>query len=158
MNLSTILAVGKGLAIKREKADDNTGQTFAHLKFTDLFVKREEVTELCRQRPGWCETSFFDELGAPLGAWSLTLHETQFTVTGSIAGPGGKDKLKLTEATLEGIEVTFTKLGAVVSGQLVWKIAGDEASDAEPLLGRECLAVWVLEDGGQQDMLRDRAA
>ena len=158
MNLSTILAVGKGLAIKREKADDDSEQTFAHLKFTDLLVRREEVTDLCAQRAGWCETSFFDELGAPLGAWTLVLHKTNFTVTGYITGPGGKDKLKLAEATLEGIEVTFTKLGAVVSGQLVWKIAGDEASDAEPLLGRECLAVWVLEDCGQQDMLRDRAA
>lgn len=158
MNLSTILAVGKGLAIKREKADDDSEQTFAHLKFTDLQVKREEVTNLCAQRAGWCETSFFDELGAPLGKWTLVLHETAFTVTGHISGPGGKDKMNLVEATLDSIEVTFTKLGAVVSGQLAWKIAGDEAGDAEPLLGRECLAVWVLEDGGQQDMLRDRAA
>lgn len=48
--------------------------------------------------------------------------------------------------------------GALLSGQLIWTVAGDEAGDAEPLLGRECGCLWAVEDGGQQDLLRDEAA
>lgn len=158
MKLYTVLTIGKSIAIKREKGDDDNEQTFAHLKFTGMVAKREEVNDIAGQRPGWCETSFFDEMGAPLDHWTLALRKREFVVTGHIRGHGDGNSLKLAKATLSGIELEFVENAAMVSGQLVWPIAGDEAGDAEPLLGRECIAAWVLEDGGQQDMLRDRAA
>ena len=157
IHLSTVCTIGKSLAIKREKGDDESEVTRAHLKFTDLFVTREQVDAVCGQRPGWCETSFFDELGAPIGDWSLTLHQTAFVLAGAIDEPGGEG-VRFTEAAVDSLELTFTKLGAVARGHIVWTVAGDEAGDIEPLLGRECKAEWHLTDGGQQDMLRDRAA
>lgn len=53
--LDTVLVLGKGLTIKREKGDDDNEVTRAHLKFTDLFLHREQVNALCGQRPGWFE-------------------------------------------------------------------------------------------------------
>lgn len=147
IHISTTLTLGKSLAIRREKDGDDE-VTCAHLKFTDLFLSREQVNALCGQRPGWCETSFFDELGAPIGDWSLTLHKTAFVLAGAIDEPGGEG-MRFTEAAVDSLELKFTKLGAVASGHLVWKVAGDEAGDIEPLLGRECKAEWQLTDGGQ---------
>jgi hypothetical protein len=154
--LTTIITLGKSLAIKREK-DEDVEITRAHLKFTDLFVSREQVNALCGMRASWCETSFFDELGAPFGGWSLALTGSEWTLAGAIEGPG-EDSLRLPDATLSGVELTFTKLGAVASGEIRWTVRGDEAGDAEGLLGRECRADWRLTDGGQRDMLRERAA
>lgn len=154
IHISTTLTLGKSLAIRREKDGDDE-VTCAHLKFTDLFLSREQVNALCGQRPGWCETSFFDELGAPVGDWSLTLHKTAFVLAGAIDEPGGEG-IRFTEAAVDSLELTFTKLGAVARGQVVWKVAGDEAGDIETLLGQQCRADWHLTDGGQQDMLWDR--
>lgn len=157
IHLETVVTIGKSLNIKREKGEDETEQTFAHLKFAELFVTREQATDLCGQRPGWTETSFFDELGAPLGDWTLKLNAVEFTLAGAVDAPDGEG-IRLTGATVTGIELTFTSLGAVMSGQIVWPIRGDEAGDIEPLLGRECRAEWHLTDGGQGDMLKERAA
>lgn len=163
MQINSTLTVSKGLTVKREKDPENEGCeiTRAHLKFSALFVDRDQVNALCRQRPGWAEVALFDELNAPLGLWTLTLHGREWTVTGPISGPGGAE-LRLANATLSGVELTLTSIGgntgALLSGQLIWTIAGDEAGDAEPLLGRECGCNWVLEDGGQQDLLREEAA
>ena len=156
IHLSTVCTLGKSLAIKREKGADGE-ITRAHLKFTDLFVTREQVNALCGQRPGWCETSFFDELGAPVGNWSLTLHKTAFVLAGAIDEPGGEG-MRFTEAAVDSLELTFTKLGAVASGQVVWKVAGDEAGDIETLLGQQCRADWHLTDGGQEMLLLVEAA
>lgn len=154
INLQTVITVGKSLAIKREKGDDETEVICAHLKFTDLFLRREQVNALCGMRPGWAETAFFDELGAPFGLWSLSMPAAEFTVAGTISGPDDNG-LTFTEATIDGVEIAFTKLGAVMSGQIVWLIAGDEASDIEPLLGRICQAKLTLSNGWQMDTLRD---
>lgn len=159
MHITSTLTLGKSLAIKREKGDDDAEVTRAHLKFTDLFLSREQVNTLCGMRPGWAETSFFDELGAPFGAWRIALDGSEWSLAGAIDGPRD-DGMRFTDssAVLDGVELTFTKLGALASGQITWLVAGDEAGDAEPLLGRECRAELHLTDGGQRDMLKGQAA
>lgn len=154
IQLITVLTLGKALAIKREKGEDEADVTKAHLKFSEMFLRREEINQICGLRPGWAETSFFDELGAPLGLWSLVLHKAEFTVGCIITGPDRRG-LKVVGALLSGIELTFTDLGAVMAGEITWLIAGDEASDIEPLLGRECSVAMAISDGGQMDMLKD---
>lgn len=158
MNISTVCTIGKSLAIKREK-DDDADITRAHLKFSDLFLTREQANALAGMRPGWCETALFDELGAPLGSWSLALDGSEWSVAGSIDGPGGEG-LRLTDnaTTLAGVVLTLTKLGVSMAGELSWHVGGDEAGDAEPLLGRQCAVTWHITDGGQRDMLRESAA
>lgn len=157
ITLTTTGKIGKGLTIKREKAADDTEQTFAHLKLADCFVTRREIDLVCDQDDGW-SGGFFDDMGAPRGAWSLVLHKVAFTATGGVHGPTEREKIEVANATLDGLEITFTKLGGLLSGTLTWLVAGDEAGDAEPLLGRECRVALVLEDGGQRDMLKEKAA
>jgi hypothetical protein len=158
MHITSTLTLGKSLAIKREKGDDGE-VTRAHLKFTDLFLHRDQVNALCGQRGGWSETSFFDEYDAPLGLWTLVLHESAWSLAGAIDRPNGEG-LRLTDATavLSAVELTFTPLGALAAGQITWLVAGNEAGDIEPLLGRECHADLHLSGGEQIDMLKGPAA
>lgn len=155
MKLETILTVAKSISIKREKGDGDCDVTRAHVKFTDLYITREQVNELVRQRPGWCETAFFDELNAPLGAWSLVPHDTALEVSGRIRA-SEIATLSLPSADLTAIEITFVGTagtpGALVSGQLAWLVAGDESSDIEPLLGRICGCNLVVIGTGQERM------
>jgi len=154
MKLTTVVTIGKSLAIKREKSEAGEA-TVARLKFSEMFIQREAVNTIAGQRPGWAETSLFDEQGAPHGDWRLSLLDRSFSVTGDIAVDSKTDALRLSDATLSDVEITLTSLGALMSGTLSWPVAGDEVSDIEPLLGRECAAHWVLTDGGQGDLLKD---
>jgi hypothetical protein len=45
------------------------------------------------------------------------------------------------------------RLGALLHGELSWVAAGDEASDVDCLLGRQCVAHWELHDGAQMSLL-----
>jgi hypothetical protein len=157
ITLRTTGKVGTGLAIRREKAEDKTEQTVAHLKVTDCFVTRREIDALCERIEGWSE-AFFDELGAPLGVWTLVLHKVSLSATGRIHGPEPAE-IAITEATFDNLEITFTKQGGLLAGTITWLVAGDEAGDAEPLLGRECGVALVLTDGGQEKLpLQGQAA
>lgn len=155
IELKTIGVVGKGLTIRRLKGDaDGNYRTVACLKLTKVFVRREEIDRLCAQPDGW-HRAFVDELGAPRDVWSLVLHKATFTASGVIAGPDGEG-IKRGDAVLDNIELEFAALGGLLSCTVSWLIAGDEAGDIEPLLGHECRVLLSLDDGGQQDMLRDR--
>lgn len=151
IQLNTTCTAGKSLAIKRNKANDEE-VTRAHLKVSDLFLTREQINSLCGMRPGWAETSFFDEYGAPFGEWALALRTSEFAIGGLLIGGHAPGGMHIANATLSGVEITMTKLGAVLAGHIVWQAAGDEVSDAEPLLGRQCQIVMALDDGGQRDM------
>lgn len=157
ITLRTTGKVGTGLAIRREKAEDKTEQTFAHLKVADCFITRREIDALCGREVAWSE-AFFDELGAPLGLWTLVLHKVALSATGRITGPGDGG-IAITNATFDDLEVTFTRQGGLLAGTITWLVAGDEAGDAEPLLGRECGVALVLTDGDQEQLpLQGRAA
>lgn len=62
MKLTTVVTIGKSLAIKREKSEAGEA-TVARLKFSEMFIQREAVNTIAGQRPGWAETSLFDEQG-----------------------------------------------------------------------------------------------
>jgi len=153
VKISSDATMAKSFTIKREKSDDNI-RTIARLKFSDLFISREQINEIACQRPGWAETSLFDEQGAPLGKWRLLL-DSALSATGSMGDPANSFSFLLPDASLSKLEMELTKLGAVLSGCLSWPISGDEVGDIEPLLGRKCAANWVLSDGGQIDLLKD---
>lgn len=151
ITLRTTGKVGTGLAIRREKAEDKTEQTFAHLKLADCFITRREIDALCdRPDAGWSD-AFFDDMGAPLGLWTLVLHKVEFSATGRIHGPEPAE-IKIANATFGNLEITFTKQGGLLAGTVTWLVAGDEAGDAEPLLGRECGVALVLTDGEQESL------
>lgn len=157
MKLTTIVTIGKSLSIKCEKSEAGES-TVAHLKFGEMFIQREQINEIAGQRPGWAETSFFDEQGAPLGHWCLSLSGTALFVTGKIRGKNAAQSLCLVDSNMSGIKIALIPLGAMLYGNLSWQISGDEVGDIEPLLGRECSAELTLSDGGQKDMLKEGAA
>lgn len=156
MKLKTVLTVAKNWSMKREKGEDGSEATFGHMPFSDMFITREQVDQVLGQERGWSRTALFDELGAPRGFWSIASPKLELSVVGTVGDGEKDDRLQLLQATLDGIEVTLTEQGAVVSGRLSWLVAGDEAADIIPLQGRVCSVNWDL-NNIQGDMLREAA-
>lgn len=151
--IETTAQLSKGMTIKREKEGD-VEVLVAHLKFDGALIQREIIDELVGQRIGWAQSCLFDEQGAPIGHIDISLPRLVAQVTGKIRGVKDDDSITLSQAFLDGVSLSLFDNGALLSGALAWKVAGDEASDLEPLLGRLCALHWVIQDGGQRDMLK----
>lgn len=158
MKITTTCEVAKGLNIKREKGEDEIERVIAHLKVADLFVTREQINELCGQGPGWSETALFDDQGAALALLDIGLPNAEFPVTGDLHQANGTARLKIGLGTLSGLSFLTTTQGASLSATLSWEIAGDEASEIEPLLGRNVVVALDLQAPRQRDLLKDRVA
>lgn len=158
LTITSVATVGKSLSAKREKQDDDTQATIAHLKFAGLFLLRDEIDALCGQAPGWC-AAFYDDNGAPVLRASLSLLKREYTVIGRLAHSADRTlgALTFTDATLASMAVAFTELGGELSGELIWQAAGDEISDVEPLLGQLTRVEWTIRDEEQGDLLRNAA-
>lgn len=154
IRIKSVLEVGKSLAIKLEKGEDSQEVHFAHLKFSALFVTREQIDALADQEEGWARGALFDELGGPVARLWISLHGTEFRLTGKIGIPEDEDHLKLIDATLSDLELYLMPNGAALSGHIRWKVAGDESADAEGMLGKTCSADWSLFPPVQADMLK----
>lgn len=158
VEIETAVEIGKGVSIKREKAEDDTEVVIAHLKFAGGKVQYEVIDELCCQPIGWAQHSFFNELGAPVAPIIVDLPRFAAEATGKIRGIQHGESITLTQADIDGVTLTLCDNGALLAADLAWKIAGDEASDLEPLLGRLCGFHVVVQDAEQGDMLKQKAA
>ena len=88
-------------------------------------------------------------------AWVvLGLPTLSLTLIGSIAGNGEETMIAFVEADFDDIKLTLCKHGAFLSGEVTWKIAGDESAETEPLLGNLCKLTCVLKDSEQGDLLK----
>lgn len=156
IHLQTTCRVAKSFAVKREKQADDSEIVVAHLKISELLIDRDQIDELLRQPIGWSTRSLFDEFGAPLARLTLTLGGSPaLSFTGSIDGgkKSSDPKLRLNTASIDGVTLELTKLGALLAFQLSWTAAGDEVDDIADMLGLTCNVVAVIEDGGQKDLL-----
>jgi len=151
--IETTAEIGKAVNIKREK-DGDTEVVVAHLKFDAALVPRETIDDLVGRPIGWAQHCLFDEFGAPIGHVDISLPRLSLIATGKIRGIKSHEEITLRQARLDDIVLKLTDNGALLSGSLAWKIAGDEASDLEPLLGRVCILHVIAQDSGQQDMLQ----
>lgn len=156
MKISSVATVGKSLAIKREKDEDEGERVVAHLKFTDCFVSREEVDALCGQPEGWSRRSLFDELGAPIAKLEIAILKRDLTASVKLSDQG--TEMHVAGGKLTGMALLLNKSGALLSGELSWLVAGDEVSDVETILGQIVRADLNLTDGEQGDLLRTRDA
>ena len=156
MKIETVLTVAKGFSLKREKTED-AELVYAHLKFSEMFLAREQIDALLSQRDGWARAALFDPYGAPLMAMDIALPKLELCVVGIIGDAEKEDRLQLLDATLGDVSLLLTTQGASMSGTLTWQVAGDEATDVEPLLGRICSGKLTLRNR-QGDLLRALAA
>src|SRR5438105_1650289 len=152
IKLDTVLELGKALAVKATKDDAKARAVIAMVKFTGLPIDRDTIDELMRKPGGWCQKVLFDELGAPIGHYSIGVLGRSWRVSGSIAGGHREGTLPLLQAELTDLTFSLVPLGAVAEGTLTWASRGDEADDANDLLGNTCRAVWEITDGGQEDL------
>ena len=155
IHLKSTAQVAKTFAVKREKTDDESESVVAHLKIADCLVDRDQLDEIIGLPVGWSTAALFDDLGAPVARLTLGLARRELLFTGVIKG-GEKStdpKLKLKDATVDGITLELTKLGALLSCQLSWTAEGDEIDDIADMLGAICAVEAVLSTSGQQDLL-----
>lgn len=152
IEINSTAELGKALAVKREKQEDSE-VVACHLKFSDLFVTREEIDELCQQPLGW-HAALYDDQGAPVARMVLGLPKGEWSVIGTLTqGEKRPGKLNLLEATLDGVSLELIPLGALLAGSLAWKARGDEVEDVTELLGKLVAVKWRVTDGGQDDLL-----
>lgn len=154
--LSTVGKVSKGLTVKLEKVSKDEERVIATLKITDAIIQRHEIDQLFGRPVGWITKAFFDELGSPVGRFAVAL-DREWSVFGVIRGTDDSQVIKLANCVMSDAEVAVITNGGVLSCTLQWPVAGDEASDAEMLLGKACALVWSIGDGGQLDLLKPAA-
>lgn len=155
VTLNTVGRLGKSISIKREKQADDTEAVVVHLKITDIIITREELDELLCMPIGWSQQTLYGEQGEPYLQASITLHKFAATVTGRIKGAAGTDEgIALTQADWSGATVELKRNSALLSGTVSWLVAGDEAGDIEPLIGRDCMLHVVIQDAQQGDLLK----
>lgn len=158
VTLNTVGKLGKSLTIKREKQDDDTELVIANLKITNIIITREEMDELLRMPIGWSQQALYSEQGDPFINVSITAHKFEGTVTGKIKGPADTDEgIVLKQAEWNGATFDLRRNSALLSGEISWKVEGDEASEIEPLIGRDCLLAFLIQDAQQKDMFRAAA-
>jgi DNA segregation ATPase FtsK/SpoIIIE-like protein len=146
-----LVTVGKAISIKRQKAPDDSEVNVAHLKFSGVYLQREQIDKLLKRDSGWAHRSFFDEAGDPVLMLEIGA-PLDVTVSGTIRGTDASC-LRLMQAELTGVTLTLCRLGAKLAGELAWVAAGDEVSDVDSLLGRECIAQWEVNDGAQMSIM-----
>lgn len=160
MNITTVATLSKSLSVKREKCDDDGERVIGHMKIAYAVISREEIDGILgiRIQPGvpWARNCLFDELGAPLARLELSAPRRELTASVRFRGTG-QEEMHIAGGTLKAISLTLDQSGALLSGELTWEVAGDEISDAEPLLGQIVAAEMSLTDGEQGDLLRAAA-
>ena len=154
LDISTVATIGKSLSVKLEKMPDDTECVMAHLKFSHAFIQRHEIDQLLDQQVGWSAQSFFNTEGAPIGRFTIDAPAIEGMVHGVIRGTNESQIIKLSQALLTDVAVSLYLNGGMLSGSLTWMVAGDEASDIEPLLGKECMLVWSVVNGSQGDLFK----
>ena len=155
IELKTVAQIAKGMKVSKDKQPNDTVATVVHLKFTDAVIDRDAIDELCGQPVGWSQGALFDELGAPVKRMTLDLEDLVVECTGTIRWGGNATALlRLGTAKVSGMRIALVDKAGLLSGELTWLAAGDETSDAEMLLARECGIHWMLSDSGQQDLLK----
>jgi len=156
--IESVAFIGKGFTQKREKKPDDTEAVFGHLKFNDCVVTREIIDEIFMLPIGWTQASLYDDHGLPLVRMDLSLPIFECMLTGVIGGINPEDTLKIANAKLTGVGLILGKMGAKLSGEIIWEIAGDESADLIPLQGNECRVNWVLQHQEQPDMFKTAAS
>lgn len=142
MEIQSIATLAKGWGMKREKTDDGEA-VYARLRFTGLFLSVSQLDELQGLEPG-AHRPLYDALGAPKLARSIEPMPDKLCITGTIGDGGKRDRLALVEADITSLALALVPDGAELSGELRWLVAGDEAADCEPLLGRVCSVYWRI--------------
>ena len=139
IEVNTVCEIAKSFSVKRRK-NAGTVETVAVLKFAGVFIDREYSDEMLGL-PIQATALLYDEGGAPVSVITIGRKHIVYQFAGVITGNVNKDEqLKLAKDTeVCKCELQLAPNGAFLSGQLLWKVRGDETEDLEPLLGQTCM-------------------
>lgn len=144
IEINTTTEVAKSFGVKRRKHAGGL-QTVATLKFANVFVDREYSDEMLGL-PIQATALLYGEDGVPVSAVTIGRKHIVYQFAGVITGNRNKDEqIKLAKDTEVGkCELQLVPNGALLSGQLMWPVRGDEVEDLEPLLGTTALLNGVI--------------
>lgn len=154
IKIQTTLTLAKSMTAKSVKDDSGQMVTVALVKFADMQIDREMLDELLGMPIGWCRGALYDEQGAPLRRFGVSVYGRTLRVSGAIKGTRNEGTLALLQAELDDCDARCVPLGALIDGRLTWAARGDEVEVISELLGKECLAEWEITDDGTDDMFR----
>jgi hypothetical protein len=139
IEINTPAEVAKNFGVKRRKHAGGI-QTVGVLKFAGVFIDREYSDEMLGL-PIAATALLYGEDGLPVSAVTIGRKHIVYQFAGVITGNVNKDEqIKLAKDTeVCKCELQLVPNGALLSGQLVWPVRGDEVEDLEPLLGQTCM-------------------
>ena len=139
IEINTIAEIAKNFGVKRRKHAGGV-QTVATLKFGGVFIDREYSDEMLGL-PIAATALLYGEDGLPVSAVTIGRKHITYQFAGVISGNQNKlEKITLAKDTeVCKCELQLVPNGALLSGQLMWPVRGDEVEDLEPLLGQTCL-------------------
>ena len=144
IEINTTCELAKSFGVKRRK---NAGaiQTVATLKFATVFIDREYSDEMLGL-PIQATALLYGEDGLPVSVVTIGRKHIVYQFAGVITGNPNKDEqIKLAKDTEIGkCELQLAPQGALLSGQLIWPVRGDEVEDLEPLLGQTCMLKGLI--------------
>lgn len=140
----TTTEVAKNFAVKRRKHAGGV-QTVATLKFAGVFIDREYSDEMLGL-PIQATALLYGQDGLPVSAVTIGRKHIVYQFAGVITGNRNKEEqIKLAKDTEVGkCELQLVPNGALLSGQLMWPVRGDEVEDLEPLLGQTCVLNGII--------------
>jgi hypothetical protein len=151
IEIETTVDLSKQATLKNT-TDGEEELSLAQVRFKNAKLTLVQLDELCNRSPGWSEQALFRTDELPCTPMVLHFPKLTFEASGRIHGHREGDSISLVGATLNDVRVALIKSGASMSGQLMWKSAGDEAADLEPLLGHLCGMHLSIVDSQQQDL------
>lgn len=151
LELQTTADLANSATLKNAKDGDAELST-AQVRFKNAKLTCVQFDDLCKRAPGWSAASLFTPDELPCMPMVIHFPKMQLEASGRIHGHREGDSIALIGATLQDMRATLVKSGVALSGELVWKAAGDEATDLEPLLGHLCGMHLSIVDSQQQEL------
>lgn len=144
IEINTTTEVAKNFGVKRRKHAGGV-QTVGVLKFAGVFIDREYSDEMLGL-PIQATALLYGEDGLPVSAVTIGRKHITYQFAGVISGNQNKqEKITLAKDTEVGkCELQLVPNGALLSGQLVWPVRGDEVEDLEPLLGTTAILNGII--------------
>lgn len=139
IEINTTAEIAKSFGVKRRKHAGGI-QTVGVLKFGGVFIDREYSDEMLGLPIG-AITQLYGEDGLPVSVVTIGRKHITYQFAGVIARNVNKDEqITLAKDTeVCKCELQLAPNGALLSGQLMWPVRGDEVEDLEPLLGQTCM-------------------
>lgn len=163
LKISTLVDVGKKMTTTRQK---DAELVTCQISVKGMRVSREQM-EMLAGLPADAASGLFDDLGAPYQRMSFLFPKRELAAAGTLQmkrdSGAVASELSLSLAACADLRFNLDHPDdkgptSVSSFTLMWKAAGDEVSDIEPLLGQKVFLELKFRDSAQAQLFHGSTA